>query len=436
MGSGSTLAKPELGPSSKKLIAEIIAAGSEMLTPHRQDTNSLYLTERLNALGVAVAFKTIVGDNLQHLTDAARIALHRTDIIIFSGGLGPTEDDLTREAVAAALGIPLHRDAEALTAMYKRFAARRMTMPPNNAKQADLLEGATVLENKNGSAPGQWLDTTLHGHRKIVILLPGPPKELKPLFTEACEPLLARELPERHFSKRILRIALMPESKVDSLAAPIYKKFSDVESTILAHSSEIQLHFLCSKPTLSEAQARVDTLAAKVEDALEDAVFSNNGQTLEEVVLLRLEMRGLTLSTAESCTGGLVSERLTSIPGSSRTFLGGAVVYSNGLKTKFAGVPSALIEKHGAVSEQVAKALAEGIRQQTGASIGLSITGVAGPGDLTDTNGKEKAAGLVYIAIADAQTNEVIHKKFAGDRERVRTFAAQQALDLLRHKLI
>jgi len=418
------------------MIAEIIAAGSEMLTPHRQDTNSLYLTERLNALGVAVAFKTIVGDNLQHLTDAARIALHRADIVIFSGGLGPTEDDLTREAAAAALGLTLHRDAEALTAMYKRFAARRMTMPPNNAKQADLLEGATVLENKNGSAPGQWLDTTLHGHRKIVILLPGPPKELKPLFTEACEPLLARELPERHFAKRILRIALMPESKVDSLAAPIYKKFTDVESTILAHSSEIQLHFLCAKPTLAEAQARVDAVTTEVEDALEDAVFSNNGQSLEEVVLLRLEMRGLTLATAESCTGGLVSQRLTSIPGSSRAFLGGAVVYSNALKTKFTGVPAALIEKHGAVSEAVAKALAEGIRQQTGASIGLAITGVTGPGDLTDTNGKEKAAGLVYIAIADAQTTETTHKKFAGDRERIRTFAAQQALDLLRHKLI
>jgi nicotinamide-nucleotide amidase len=423
------------------MIAEIIAAGSEMLTPHRQDTNSLYLTGRLNALGVAVAFKTIVGDNLQHLTDAARIALHRADIVIFSGGLGPTEDDLTREAAAAALGLTLHRDAEALTAMYKRFAARRMTAPPNNAKQCDVLTGAVVLENKNGSAPGQWLDTTVHGHRKIVILLPGPPKELMPLFVEACEPLLRAELPERHFAKRILRIALMPESKVDTLAAPVYKKFKDVESTILAHSSEIQLHFLCAKPTLAEAQKRVDTLAAKVEDALaekndESPVFSNNGQSLEEVVLLRLEMRGLTLATAESITGGLIAQRLTSVPGSSRAFLGGAVVYSDELKSQFADVPAALIEKHGAVSEQVAKALAEGIRKQTGASIGLAITGVAGPGPLTDTNGEEKAAGLVYIAIADAQTTETTKKTFAGDRERVRTFAAQQALDLLRHKLI
>jgi nicotinamide-nucleotide amidase len=427
---------------SKKLIAEIIAAGSEMLTPHRQDTNSLYLTGRLNALGVAVAFKSIVGDNLAHLTDAARIALHRADIVIVSGGLGPTEDDLTREAVSAALGVPLHRDAELVAAMYKRFAARRMTAPPNNAKQCDVLEGATVLENKNGSAPGQYLDTTFHGHRKIVILLPGPPKELMPLFVEACEPLLSAELPERHFAKRILRIALMPESKVDSLAAPLYKKFKDVESTILSHpGGEIQLHFLCAKPTLAEAQKRVDAVASKVEDALTDKneespVFSSNGQSLEEVVLLRLEMRGLTIATAESCTGGMIAQRLTSVPGSSRAFLGSAVVYSNALKSQFAGVPAALIEKHGAVSEQVARALAEGIRKQTGAGIGLAVTGVAGPGDLTDANGKEKRAGLVYIAIADHLETQATEKIFAGDRDRVRTFAAQQALDLLRHKLI
>jgi nicotinamide-nucleotide amidase len=428
------------------MIAEIIAAGSEMLTPHRQDTNSLYLTERLNALGVAVAFKTIVGDNLQHLTDAARIAIHRADIVIFSGGLGPTEDDLTREAVAAALGLTLRRDNDILAALHKRFAARRIAAAPNNAKQADVLTGATVLENKNGSAPGQYLDTTVNHHRKIVILLPGPPKELKPLFTEACEPLLAATLPERHFAKRILRIALMPESKVDALAAPIYKTFTDVETTILAHAAEIQLHFLCSKPTLAEAQQRVDTVAAQVEDALAETggdspVFSSNGQSLEEVILLRLEMRGLTLSVAESITGGLISQRLTSIPGSSRAFLGGAIVYAPTLKTRFAGVPAALIEKYGTVSEQVTKALAEGIRQQTGSGIGLAITGVAGPGPLTDTNGEEKPAGLVYIAIAEgsiatAAHTEVTKNIFNGDRDRIRTFAAQQALDLLRQKLI
>jgi len=425
------------------MIAEIIAAGSEMLTPYRQDTNSLYLTERLNALGVAVAFKTIVGDNLAHLTNAAAIALSRADIVIFSGGLGPTEDDLTREAVAAALNLELRRDPEVLTAIYKRFAARRTVAPPNNSKQADVLTGADVLHNANGSAPGQWLDTAVDGHRKIIILLPGPPSELKPLFVEACEPRLMAALPERHFAKRLLRIALMPESAVDAVAAPIYKTFADVETTILASAGEIQLHFLCSKPTLAEAQRRVDALASQVEDALDEAVFSSHGESLEEVVLLRLEMRQLTLAVAESITGGLIASRLTAVPGSSRVFVGGALVYSDALKTTFARVPPELIARHGAVSEQVARALAEGIRLQTGASIGLSITGVAGPGPFTDTNGEQKPAGLVYIAvavgsisIADGVNTEVLKKTFSGDRERVRTFAAQQALDLIRQKLV
>ena len=225
------------------MIAEIIAVGSEMLTPFRQDTNSLYLTSRLNELGVQVAFKTIVGDNLGHLTGAAKIAIARADIVIFSGGLGPTEDDQTREAVGEALGLGLRRDNEILTAMYKRFAARHMAMPPNNAKQADRLEGAEVLANANGSAPGQYIDTVVGRHRKIVILLPGPPKELKAMYEAECRGRLAASLPERHMAKRMLRMALIPESQVDARTAPIYQQYSDVETTILAGSGEIQLHF-------------------------------------------------------------------------------------------------------------------------------------------------------------------------------------------------
>ncbi len=309
------------------MIAEIIAAGSEMLTPFRQDTNSLYLTDGLNDLGVQVAFKTIVGDNLAHLTSAAIIALARADIVIFSGGLGPTHDDLTREAVAAALGIGLHSDNAILAALYKRFAARKMVMPSNNAKQADVLDGAIVLENQNGSAPAQYIDTTVldaNGKpiRKIVILLPGPPKELKPLFDNEVKPRLAASLPVRHLARRTLRMALIPESHVDARTAPIYRQYTDVETTILAGAGEIQLHFLCAKPTLAEAQARVDELAEKIEAEMDDAIFSSHGESLEEVVLLNLGLRNLTLATAESCTGGLLAQRLTAIPGSSRYFLG------------------------------------------------------------------------------------------------------------------
>jgi nicotinamide-nucleotide amidase len=418
------------------MIAEIIAAGSEMLTPFRQDTNSLYLTAALNDLGVQVAFKTIVGDNLAHLTSAAGIAINRADIVIFSGGLGPTEDDLTREAAAAALCIEIHPDPAILTQLYKRFAARQMVMPPNNAKQADVLDGATILENKNGSAPGQYLDTIVDGHRKIVILLPGPPKELKPLFDEQCRLLLKHSLPPRHLAKRTLRMALIPESHVDARTAPIYKQYTDVETTILAGSGEIQLHFLCAKPTLAEAQSRVDELTEKIEAEMEDSIFSSHGESLEEVVLLNLGLRDLTLATAESCTGGLLAERLTAIPGSSRYFLGGAVVYSDALKTSFAGVPAELVAERGPVSAEVARSLAEGIRTRTQASLGISITGIAGPGPGASGPDAAKPIGLVYIALADAHRTEVKEFHLPGDRERIRWWASQHALELIRHHLL
>jgi nicotinamide-nucleotide amidase len=423
------------------MIAEIIAAGSEMLTPFRQDTNSLFLTEGLNDLGVQVAFKTIVGDNLAHLTSTARIAISRADIILFSGGLGPTEDDLTREAVAAALGIGLHADNAILAALYKRFAARQMVMPPNNSKQADILDGATVLENKNGSAPAQYLDTAVLNSsaepiRKIVILLPGPPKELKPLFENEVKPRLAAALPPRHLAKRMLRMALIPESHVDARTAPIYRQYTDVETTILAGPGEIQLHFLCAKPSLAQAQSRVDELTEKIEAEMDDAIFSSHGESLEEVVLLTLGLRNLTLATAESCTGGLLAQRLTAIPGSSRYFLGGAVVYSDALKTTFAEVPAELVSTKGPVSAEVASALAEGIRARTGAALGISITGIAGPGPGAPGPDANKPIGLVYIALADASQTQVKELHLPGDRERIRWWASQHALELIRQHLL
>lgn len=417
------------------MIAEIIAAGSEMLTPHRQDTNSLHLTAGLNDIGVEVAFKTIVGDNIRHLTDAAKIAINRADIVIFSGGLGPTEDDLTREAAAAALGIELHPDPAILTALYKRFAARQMVMPPNNAKQADLLDGATLLENKNGSAPGQYLDTTVDGHRKIVILLPGPPRELKPLFDEVCKPMLAASLPPRHLARRTLRMALIPESQVDARTAPIYKRYGDVETTILAGSAEIQLHFLAGKATLAEAQARVDELTGEIEHEMDDAIFSSNGESLEEIVLLMLGMRHMTLAVAESCTGGLLAQRLTAVPNSSSAFIGGAVVYTPELKTTFAGVAKETIDTKGSVSEEVARALAEGIRARTGASLGVSVTGLAGPGGGAGPDA-EKPVGRVYVGLADGQRTQVKELNLTGDRTRIRYWAAQHALEVLRRHML
>jgi nicotinamide-nucleotide amidase len=419
------------------MIAEIIAAGSEMLTPFRQDTNSLYLTSKLNELGVQVAFKTIVGDNLEHLTGAARAAIARADIVVFSGGLGPTEDDLTREAVGAALGLRLRRDNDILAGMYKRFAARRMAMPPNNAKQADVLDGAEILENANGSAPGQYIDTVVGRHRKIVILLPGPPKELKPMYEAQALPRLAATLPARHMARRMLRMALIPESQVDARTAPIYKLYADVETTILAGSGEIQLHFVCAKASGAEAQARVDELVEKIEAEMGEAIFSSHGEGLEEMVLLMLGLRHMTLAAAESCTGGLLSERLTAVPGSSRYFLGGAVVYADKLKTTFAEVPEELWRTEGPVSESVARAMAEGIRRKTGASVGVGITGIAGPGPGVGPD-EGKPIGLVYVAISYAgeKRAKVTELNLTGDRERIRLWASQHALELLRRSLL
>ena len=410
---------------------EIIAVGSEMLTPYRQDTNSLYLTEKLNEIGVTVAFKTIVGDRRKDLVGAIRNALERIDILAIMGGLGPTEDDLTRECMAEALSLKISRSATQVAALHARAATWRMPMAENNLNQADVIDGATVLPNPNGSAPGQWLDTTFAGHRKLILLLPGPPNECKPLFDAEGLPRLRTVAPKRFIAKRTLKAAMIPESQADKLLAPIYTTYKDVDTTILAHAGDIQLTLLCPKANAAVAQQRVDELAGRMEEALEDWLYSSDGEPLEQIVLYYLGLRQATLAVAESCTGGMISERITSVSGSSRSFLGGAVVYSNELKTAFAQVPASLIAEHGAVSEEVAKALAQGIRQRTGATLGLGVTGVAGPTGGTE----EKPVGLVYVALSDAQKTECVERTFRGDRARVREWATQQALDMIRRRL-
>ncbi len=414
------------------MISEIIAVGSEMLTPYRQDTNSLYLTEKLNSLGVTVVFKTVVGDRRKDLINAVKTGLTRTDVLILMGGLGPTEDDLTREAVAEALSLTLRRDATQVAALHARAATWRVPMPPNNLKQADVLDGATLLPNPNGSAPGQWLDVTFAGYRKLVMLLPGPPHECAPLFDAECLPRLRAVVPPRSIAIRTLKAAMIPESQADKLLAPIYSTYTDVETTLLAHTGDLQITLICSKPTAEAAQARVDELAEHIEEALEDWFYSSQGDTLEQIVLYYLGLRQATLAVAESCTGGLIAQRITSVPGASRSFLGGVVVYSDELKTSFAGVPPELIAQHGAVSAQVAKALAEGIRARTGATIGLGVTGIAGPTGATES----KPVGLVHIAVSDAQGTHAMDRTFRGDRTRVRQWAAQLALDLVRRRLM
>jgi nicotinamide-nucleotide amidase len=412
--------------------AEIIAVGSEMLTPYRMDTNSLYLTEQLNLLGVEVIFKSIVADNLERIVAAAQHGLFRSDILIFVGGLGPTEDDLTREAVAEALGTKLRRDPEMVRRLEERFASRGWKMTPNNAKQGDIIEGATALPNPNGTAPGQWISGQVDAREHIVVLLPGPPHELKALFEAEVRERLRAKIPPAFLATRTLKVAMLGESHVDSRVAPIYKRFSEVETTILAGAGEIELHFKSQAATQDAAQRRVDEVAGLVEDELDDAVYSRNGESLEQIVGYWLQMRNASLAVAESCTGGLLAERITSISGSSRYFLGGAVVYSNRLKTELAGVPAEMIERHGAVSREVAAALAEGIRYRCDSTLGVGITGVAGPSG----GSPEKPVGLVFHAVAGDSGTEVVERNFPGDRKRIRRFASTMALDMIRKRLM
>jgi nicotinamide-nucleotide amidase len=334
--------------------------------------------------------------------------------------------------VAEALGLKLWRDPEIIARLEQRFAERGWKMAPNNAKQADVLDGATVLPNPNGTAPGQFLSGQFDGRDHIIILLPGPPHELKALFENEVRERLRAKLPPAFLAVRTLKIAMLGESHVDARVAPIYKRYTDVDTTILAGAGEIELHFKSRAATQDAAQRRVDEVAGLAEDELDDAVYSRNGESLEQIVGYWLQMRNAKLAVAESCTGGLLAERVTSVSGSSRYFLGGAVVYSNALKTDLAGVPADMIDRYGAVSREVAIALAEGIRYRCESTLGVGITGVAGPTGGTP----EKPVGLVYHALASEGGTEVEERKFPGDRKRVRRFASTMALDMIRRKLM
>ncbi len=404
--------------------AEIIAVGSELLTPDRLDTNSLFLTAELNHLGIEVTRKTVVGDELATLRDAFNGALDRAELVIASGGLGPTEDDRTREAVAALLGRKLVHDPQVMVGIEARFQELGRAMAAINSRQALVPEGATLLENTRGTAPGLWLET--RGH--IVVLLPGPPQELQTMFRSQVEPRLARLGTGMRLFARELRVAGLPESEVDQRIAPIYTAHSDVQTTILASPGEIQIHLRMWSADAASAQPILQALQESIAFALGEAVFTANGESLEQVVARDLTLHGATIAAAESCTGGLLAERLTRVSGSSLYFLGGVVCYSNALKSAWVDVPAQLIESRGAVSSEVALALAEGIRRRTGAMLGVGITGVAGPSG----GSPEKPVGTVHVAIAGPAGNKTRALFFLGDRERIRWQASQAALDLLR----
>ncbi len=410
------------------LTAEIIAIGSELLTPDRTDTNSLWLTERLNGIGIEVKLKTIVGDDDARLEEAIKDALRRSRVVITTGGLGPTEDDITRKIAARALGRRLLFNEKVLAVISEKFERMGRGMPEINSRQAMVIQGAEILDNPNGTAPGMYLEH----NNCAVVLLPGPPREMRPMFENFVQPKLTASAGDVRVVRRVLRVVGLGESAVDERIAPVYTQYKNPQTTILFNRSEIEIHLTAQAKTERDAELLLDGLAGQIEERLGHSIFAFRGETMEEVVGLRLAVGGFSLAVAESCTGGLIAQRLTEVPGSSVYFKEGVVAYSNDAKTRSLGVDSELIRQHGAVSAPVAEAMAEGIRHRADTDFGLSVTGIAGPGGGTE----EKPVGLVFIALSDDAHTE--HRKIMlpGDRHLIRWRASQAALDLLRRRLI
>ncbi|MGA7992354.1 MAG: competence/damage-inducible protein A [Thermoanaerobaculia bacterium] len=414
---------PAAGPRS----ASILAVGSELLGTTRLDTNSLFLAGRLETLGISVVRKACVGDAWDDLVAEISLALERAPLLVTSGGLGPTDDDRTKEAVARVFGLSLVRDEDILLRLKERFRKRGYEMPEVNAKQADVIEGAVVLENRRGSAPGFLVEQA----GRTVVLLPGVPHEMKAMWDDAVAPLLARTA-AKALHRRILKVAAMPESVVETLIKPVYAAYPDVPITILAAPGEVQLHF-AARGAEGEARAILDRIEADFNKALAGEIFGRDEETLEAVVGDLLRLRQKTLALAESCTGGLLAGRLTDVAGSSDYFFGSAVTYANSAKADLVAVSASTLERFGAVSEETAREMALGARRRFGASIGLSVTGIAGPGGGTP----EKPVGTVHFALDDADGTR-LHRRLLvpGDRALVRRWSTSAALSMLRHHLL
>lgn len=415
-------------PNAAVKNAEIIAVGSELLTPQRVDTNSLIVTEQLNSLGVEVLSKLIVGDDRQRLTEAIRGALQRAHIVILIGGLGPTEDDVTRDAAAAALGRKLYLSTDQEAVLINRFRQFNRPMAKNNVRQAYLIEGAEAMPNAHGTAPGQFIHTD-HG---ALALLPGPPRELKPMVEEQLVPRLRPVVPPQVIRVRSFKITGIGESDLDTLIAPVYSKYSNPVTTVLSSPGDLFVHLRARCETVEAADALLHEVGNPIAELLGDRVYSSKSEdTLDLVVGRMLRKRGATLSVAESCTGGMIAARLTDAPGASDFFVAGYVTYTAQQKQEILGVPPTMLREFSAVSEGVAAAMAEGARKRSGSTFALSTTGYAGPTGGTDAD----PTGTVYLGVSGPKGTKVIRARYGGDRYRTRMLSTQAALDLLRKTL-
>lgn len=410
------------------LSAEIIAIGSELLTPDRTDTNSLWLTGKLNEIGIDVMLKTVVGDDESRLEEVIRDALKRSSVVITTGGLGPTDDDITRQVAAKATDRELEYHIEIEDLMRKRFKNWGREMPEINKRQAYVLKGAEVLPNPNGSAVGMLL----RENGKFFVVLPGPPRENQPMFEEHVFEKLKELAGDVVARRRTLRVSGMGESALDEIIAPIYREFKDVQTSVLFNKTEIEVQLATKASTEVEAEGRLDELSSRIAGALGIAVFSTNGELMEEVVGRLLTERKATLATAESCTGGLIGERLTEISGSSKFYMEGIISYSNDAKIRTLNVPEKTLKQFGAVSHQTAEAMAKGARERADTDYAISVTGVAGP----DGGTKDKPVGTVYLGYADRDTVKSVKLMLPGDRYLIRWRSSQAALDYLRRQLL
>lgn len=406
--------------------AEIVCVGTELLLGEIVDTNASYLARCLAAEGIDLYYKSTVGDNLERAATTIHTALERADVVITSGGLGPTLDDLTREAIAAAVGEPLEPDAEAMRFIEDRFARLGRPMPESNRRQAMMPRTARAIPNPMGTAPGVWLEKS----GKIVIALPGVPRELKVMTEQTVIPWLLTHIPageHKVLRSRVLRLSGIGESAMEERIMPIVAGQHNPTIAPYAGESECRLRLTASAGAEEQAVAMLDELEGRVRQSLGRYIYGYEADTLESVIIDRLKKQGKRLAAAESCTGGLVSHRLTNVPGSSDVFFEGVVTYDNRSKMARLGVPAGLIAAHGAVSEPVARAMAEGVRKTSGCDYGVATTGIAGPGGGTDS----KPVGLVCIAASGPRETRAAERRFAYDRAANKQSFSQAALDLL-----
>lgn len=410
------------------LKAEIIAVGSEMLTPDKTDTNSLWLTEKLNEIGIELNAKSIIGDDEERLEKGIRAGLEESDLVITTGGLGPTEDDITRQIAARAIGRELVYNETVEEWLRERFAKWGREMPEINKRQAYVIDGGEILPNPNGSAPGMFVAL---GNKSLVVL-PGPPREMCPMFENFVLPKILEKAGKVKTRRRVLKVTSMGESAVDELISPIYKEYKDVLTSILFNKSEIEVHLTARGETEDEINAIHEEIISQMREKLGINLYSENNESLEEVVGRLLKDGGKTLSLAESCTGGLIAERITDVPGSSAYFIEGTVTYHNDAKIRTLNVPIEALEQHGAVSAETAEAMASGMRERAQTDFAVSITGIAGP----DGGTEEKPVGLVFIGYADDAEVRSYRMVMPGDRQLIRWRSSQAALDLLRRKML